>query len=67
MPKESTTAEATEEKPVDTRTAKIRTLKSGVKAKNFTFGKGQVVPGVSFAYAEYLRDRGEAEIIEVTA
>jgi len=49
----------------DTRTAKIRTLCPGVKAKGFTLGAKQVVAGVPLPHAEYLRDRGEAEILEV--
>jgi hypothetical protein len=49
----------------DNRTAKIRTLVTGVKAKGFTLGAKQVVNGVPLTYAEYLRERGEAEILEV--
>jgi hypothetical protein len=49
----------------DTRTAKIRTLRPKVKARGFTLGARQVVEGVPLAHAEYLRDQGDAEILEV--
>jgi hypothetical protein len=45
--------------------AKIYTLVTGVKAKGFTFGPKQTVPGVPLKHAEYLKDKGEAEILEV--
>lgn len=62
MPKK---AEPDSPASTDTRTATIRTLRSGVKAKGFTLGAKQVVAGVPLAHAEYLRDRGDAEILEV--
>lgn len=46
--------------------ARIHTLKSGVKAKGFTFGAKQTVEGVPLAHAEYLKGQGEAEILEVS-
>ncbi|MCW1913735.1 hypothetical protein OJ996_09125 [Luteolibacter sp. GHJ8] len=54
----------TAEEPV--KLARIRTLKSGVKAKGFTFGAKQTVDGVPLAHAEYLKGQGEAEILEVS-
>ena len=51
--------------PSDTRTAKIRTLCPGVKAKGFTFGAKQVVDRVPLAHAEFLVSKGQAEILEV--
>lgn len=62
MPKK---AESDPPASADTRTAKIRTLRPRVKAKGFTFGPRQVVDGVPITHAEYLRDQGEAEILEV--
>lgn len=62
MPKK---AEPAAESAEPTPTAKIRTLRPKVKAKGFTLGAGQIVAGVPLPHAEYLRDRGDAEILEV--
>jgi hypothetical protein len=52
--------------PTDNRVARILTTGNSVKAKGFTFGKGQTVEGVSLAHAEYLLSKGEAQILEVS-
>lgn len=62
MPEESN---ETKEAAADGRVARIRTLRAQVKAKGFTLGKGVTVEGVPLAHAEYLKERGDAEILEV--
>lgn len=44
--------------------ARVRCLDQ-VKACGFTFAKGKVVAGVPLAHAEFLVERGKAEILEV--
>lgn len=48
------------------KVAKIRVLVKKTPARGFTFGKGAVVEQVPLAHAEYLRDEGKAEILEVS-
>lgn len=55
---------ATEKK--DTRTATIRALVTPVKVPAGTLARGGEARKVPMAHAEYLADKGEAEIIEVT-
>lgn len=59
------TTAASPEAPKDTRTATIHTTAAKTRARGFTFGKGQVVPAVPLAHAEYLKGAGEAQIIDV--
>jgi len=47
------------------KVARIRILVKKTPAKGFKFGKGQIVSRVPLAHAEYLRDEGKAEILEV--
>ena len=65
MPKEPKASAAADTTPAETRTAKIKTLVSHVKAKGFTLGRGQTVAGVPLAHAEYLEKSGEVQILEV--
>lgn len=67
MNDETTTPAAadTKTKKPDARTARVRILTNGARAKGFTFAAGAVVPGVPLAHAEYLKSQGQAEILEV--
>ncbi|QJE95956.1 hypothetical protein [Luteolibacter luteus] len=51
--------------PEESGTATIETKAKKTRARGFTFGKGQVVPLVPIAHAKFLKDAGEAEIIDV--
>lgn len=57
-------APAEEEAPA--QFAKIRIVRTGVKAKGFTFAARAIVSGVPLQHAEYLKRNGEAEILEVS-
>jgi hypothetical protein len=56
---------ASPEQPKDNRTATIQTTAKRTRARGFTFGKGYVVPAVPIAHATFLKEQGEAEILEV--
>lgn len=57
---------AAAKKLADSRVAKIRALKTPVKVPGGTLAKGGMAEGVPLKHAEYLRDKGEAEILQVS-
>jgi hypothetical protein len=65
-PRSRKSVPAADQKPKDTRTATIETTAKKTRARGFTFGRGQVVPAVPIAHATFLKEQGEAAILEVT-
>lgn len=51
--------------PPAEKKAKIRCLTT-VQARGFTFARGKIVFGVPLSHAEYLVNKGEAAILEIS-